>query len=157
MFFLLFAFWLLLNGQWTGEIAVVGLVLSGLIYLFSWKFMGYSPRVEARLLRRLPRAVGYGAYLVGEILKSAWATILLVWSPKLETQPQLKGFDSQLKTTAGKVVLANSITMTPGTITVDVRDGHYLVHCLDESFGEGLEGSEMEKRVSRLEGGKTHG
>lgn len=42
--------------------------------------------------------------------------------------------------------------MTPGTITIDVRGDQFLVHCLDESFGEGLEGSEMERRIALIEG-----
>ena len=55
------------------------------------------------------------------------------------------------------MILGNSITMTPGTITVDVRDDLFLVHCLDEDFARGLEDSEMEKRILRLEEGKRHG
>lgn len=159
MFFLLFAFWLLLNGQWTTEIAVVGLVLSAALYWFIWRFMGYSPRKEWACLRRGGRIARYLAYLVGEVLKSAWQTIRLVWSPKLEVEPRLASFRTRLRTDPGKVVLANSITMTPGTITIDVRDDHFLVHCLDESFGEGLEGSDMERRIAEIErkGGRQHG
>ncbi len=156
MFFVLFAFWLLLNGQCTTEIAVVGLVLSALLYLFIWKFLGYSPRKEARLFLRLPKAVGYLGFLVKEIVSSALATIRLIWSPRLVTEPRLTSFQTKLKTEPGKVILANSITMTPGTITVDIRDDRLLVHCLDESFSEGLENSEMEKRILRLEGGGKH-
>lgn len=157
MFFLLFAFWLILNGQWTGEIAVIGVVLCGLLYLFLCKFMGYSPRNEWACMRRLPKAIGYFFYLIGEICKSAWATIRLIWSAKEIVQPEVTSFHSKLRTDPGKVILANSITMTPGTITVDVRDDLFLVHCLDETFAEGLEDSEMEKRIANLEGGKRHG
>lgn len=156
MFFVLFAFWVLLNGQWTTEIAVVGVVLSALLYLFIWKFLDYSPRKEAQLLLKLPRAIGYFGFLVKEIVSSALATIRLIWSPRLLTEPRLTSFQTKLKTEPGKVILANSITMTPGTITVDIRDDRLLVHCLDESFSEGLENSEMEKRILRLEGGGKH-
>lgn len=152
MFFLLFAFWLLLNGQWTAEIAVVGLVLSAALYWFVWRFMGYSPRKEWACLRRAGRIARYFVYLVGEVMKSAWQTIRLVWSPRLEVEPRLTSFRARLRTDPGKVVLANSITMTPGTITIDVRGDQFLVHCLDESSGEGLEGSEMERRIALVEG-----
>lgn len=154
MFFVLFAFWLLLNGQWTTEIAIVGLVLSGLMYLFLCKFMDYSPRKEWACLRRTPRIIGYFFYLVGEVFKSGWATIKLIWSPKQIVQPEVTSFHTKLRTDPGKVVLANSITMTPGTITVDIRDDVFLVHCLDEDFAVGLEDSDMEKRILKLEGGK---
>ena len=154
MFFVFFGFWLLLNGRWTGEIAVVGLVLSALLYLFVWKFMDYSPRREWALFRRIPRIVGYLCYLVAEIFRSGIRTIRFIWSPREIVQPRLVSFRTRLRTDAGKVVLANSITMTPGTITIGVREDRVLVHCLDEDFSEGLEGSDMEARIMKLEGGR---
>lgn len=153
MFFLLFGFWLLLNGRWTGEIALTGAVVCGLIYIFAWKFMGYSPRVEWHLLRRLPRAIGYGLFLVKEVALSVWQTIRFIWSPKVTVQPEIVSFHTKLKTDTAKVLLANSITLTPGTITVDFRDDEMLVHCLDESLDAGLEGSQMEEKLMKLEGG----
>lgn len=156
MFFLLFAFWIILNGRWTTEVAIVGAVVSALIYLFICKFMDYSPKKEWACARRLPKAVCYGVYLIGEVFMSAWQTIQLIWSPKVMIQPEVTSFRTALRTDAGKVTLANSITLTPGTVTVDIRDNLVLVHCLDESMGEGLEGSEMEKRIINLEGGHTH-
>ena len=153
MFLLLFAFWVLLMGAWTTEIAVVGLVVSGLVYAFSCAFMGYSPKKEWSIAKRLGRIVRYFVYLVGEIFKSAWAVIKLVWSPKLVAEPKLTSFRTRLKNDAGKVVLANSITMTPGTITVDIRGDKFLIHCLDAGFDMGQEGFEMEERVMQVEGG----
>lgn len=154
MYFLLFGFWILLNGQWTTEIALVGVVVCAALYAFMVAFMGYSPRREWKLFRRIPRIAGYFCYLVCEVFKSSFATIRLIWSPRLEIQPRVTSFKTRLRTDAGKVVLANSITMTPGTITVDV-DGSdtFLIHCLDDSFDVGTEGFEMEERVMRLEGG----
>lgn len=156
MFFILFGLWLLLNGQWTTEIAIVGVVICGLLYAFLCAFMGYSPHREWAIFRRIPRIAGYGLYLVKEVIKAACATIRLIWSPKLVTQPEVTSFHTKLRTDAGKVVLANSITMTPGTITVDVRDDLFLIHCLDDSFDVGQEGFDMEERVMKLEGGHNH-
>lgn len=157
MFVVFFLFWVLLNGQWTTEIAVVGAVLSGLLYLFVWKFMGYSPRAEWRFFRRLPRIAWYLCYLVGEIFKSAWQTIRFIWSPDQEVEPRLVSFRTGLRTLAGRVVLADSITMTPGTITVDIDGDRLLVHALDASLAEDLEGSEMERNIAKVEGGVKHG
>lgn len=156
MFFILFGLWVLLNGQWTTEIAIAGAVICGLLYAFLCAFMGYSPRREWAIFRRIPRIVGYGLYLVKEVIKAACATIRLIWSPKMVTQPEVTSFHTKLRTDAGKVVLANSITMTPGTITVDVRDDLFLIHCLDDSFDVGQEGFDMEERVMKLEGGHDH-
>jgi len=157
MLLFLFAFWVVLNGAWTTEIAITGGVISLLLYLFIWKFMGYSPRRDWAYARRMPRGLMYVAFLIGEIFKSSWATICFIWSPREEVAPEVTSFRTRLKTGMGKVILANSITLTPGTITVDVRDDVFLVHCLDETFDQGLEGSEMEKRIAVLEGREYHG
>ena len=156
MFFVLFAFWIILNGQWTGEIAIVGLVLSALIYLLMWKFMNFSPKREWAVVKRLPRLIAYFFYLVGEIFTAAWGTIKFIWSPSEVVEPEVKSFRTRLKSGWAKVVLANSITLTPGTITVDVQDDVMLVHCIDRSFGEGLDDSEMEKRILRIESEGRH-
>ena len=153
MYFLLFGFWVLLNGQWTTEIAVVGLIVCAALYAFMMAFMGYSPRREFSILKRTGRIAKYFVYLVGEVFKSAWATIRLIWSPRLQIQPEVTSFHTRLRTDAGKVVLANSITLTPGTITVDVKDDLFLVHCLDDSFAPEEEQFDMETRVMRVEGG----
>ena len=152
MFFLLFALWILFNGRWTSEIAVIGLVVCGLLYAFLVAFMEYSPKKEWNFVKKLPRFAKYAVYLIGEIFKSGWATIRFIWSPKELVQPKVTSFRTKLKTDLCKVVLANSITMTPGTITVDVRGDEMLVHCLDETL-EMTEDSDMEKRVATLEEG----
>ena len=160
MFFLLFGFWVLLNGSWTLEIALIGLVVSAALYAFIVKFMGYSPKKEWAIVRRLPRIIGYFLYLVKEVFLSAWATIKLVWSPKLVVEPEITSFHTHVRTLPGKVVLANSITMTPGTITVDVAEdeegnNYYYLHWIDvaemdrEKAGDIIKGT-MEKWIGRI-------
>ena len=129
-------------------------MLCGLIYLFIWRFMDYSPRVEWQLFRRVFRIVGYFAWLVGEILRSAWGVMRLIWSPTLQPEPRLTAFRSGLRTEAGRVVLADSITLTPGTVTVSLQGEELLVHGLDVSMTEGLAGSDMERRIAAVEGVK---
>ena len=152
MYFLLFGFWVLLNGQWTAEIAIVGLIVCAALYAFMCAFMGYSPRNEWKIARRIPRILGDFVYLVGEVFKSSFAVMKLIWSPTMVIEPEVTSFRTRLRTDAGKVVLANSITMTPGTITIDVQEDEFLIHCLDTSFDVGQEGFEMEDRVMKLEG-----
>ena len=154
MLIILFAFWLVLNGRVTAEIAVTGAVLSGLIYLFIWRFMGYSPRRERRFFRALPRFAAYLCWLVGEVFRSGWAVMRLVWNPAVRPEPQLDSFDTVLRSDAAKTALADSITLTPGTVTVSVREGTFLVHALDTDFADGLHGSGMERRLARVEGGE---
>lgn len=154
MYFLLFGFWVLLNGQWTTEIAIVGAIVCAALYAFMCAFMGYSPKKEWKIARRIPRILGYFVYLVDEVFKSAFGVIRLIWSPSMVIEPEVTSFKTKLRTDAGKVILANSITMTPGTLTVDVQEDEFLIHCLDTSFDVGQEGFDMENRVMKLEGVK---
>ena len=146
----LFGLWMLLEGRWTVEIVLTGIVLSTLIYLFCWKFLDYSPRREWAVIRRIPRAVGYLFWLIGQIFISGFMTISRIWSGR-EVTPHLVSFRTGLRTDPGKVLLSQSITLTPGTLTVDQRDGRFLVHALDDAYTEGLQDSEMEKRIRKLE------
>ena len=146
----LFALWMLLEGRWTLEIVLTGIVLSALIYLFCWKFLDYSPRREWAVIRRIPRAVAYLFWLIGQIFVAGFMTMSRIWSGR-EVKPHLVSFRTALRSDAAKVLLSQSITLTPGTLTVDQRDGRFLVHALDDAFTEGLRDSEMEKRIAKLE------
>lgn len=146
----LFALWMLLEGRWTVETVLTGIVLSTLVYLFCWKFLDYSPRREWAVIRRIPRVVGYLFWLIGQIFVSGFMTISRIWSGR-EVRPHLVSFRSALRTDPGRVLLSQSITLTPGTLTVDQRNGRFLVHALDDAYTEGLQDSEMEKRILELE------
>ena len=80
----------------------------------------------------------------------------MILSPSAKPDPVLIAFDSHLPTEFQNVVLANSITLTPGTVTVQMKDGHFLVHCLRLEYAEGIEESSFVKllRRVRLEEGK---
>lgn len=151
MFFVLFILWVILNGQITWEIVLSGLAVSALIEWFLIRFMNYSLRRELAALRLLPRGVRYLAHLVREILKANWAVLRLILSPSLEVEPQLRAFRTPLKTPTARALLANSITLTPGTITVSLEDGEYLVHSLDKSLMEGIEDTSFQQELLEME------
>lgn len=159
MFVLYFLLWVVLNGKWTLEIGAFGLVFAALAYAFSCKFLGYSPGLDAALLRHVVSALRYVATLIAEIVKANFAVMGMILRRNVEPEPQLVRFDVNLKRSRHLVALADSITLTPGTITVDLQDNHYLVHCLDKSLVDGLDNGafvtmleEMERRHPVLEG-----
>ena len=162
MFILYFALWVVLNGRWTTEIGVFGLVFAAVAYAFTWKYMGFGPRLDAALLRRMPSAIGYGVTLLKEIVKANLTVARMILDGESEPKPQLVQFDVDLKKNRHLVALANSITLTPGTITVDLHDNHFTVHALDASFVEGLDDGgfvtelmEMEKKHMKLGSAKA--
>jgi len=151
MFILYFALWVVLNGRWTTEIGVFGLVFAAVAYAFTWKYMGFGPRLDAALLRRMPSAIGYGVTLLKEIVKANLTVARMILDGESEPKPQLVQFDVDLKKNRHLVALANSITLTPGTITVDLHDNHFTVHALDASMVDGLDDGVFVQQLMRME------
>lgn len=163
MFLLFFAVWVILNGKVTLEICLFGLGISAALFYFICRYMDYSIRSEMLLFRLIPLFFQYFWVLVQEIVKANVAVFKLIMSPELQPEPAIVYFDTDLKTGLAKVLLANSITLTPGTITVSVEDNRFCVHCLDKELAGGLEDStfvELLKKIEEREeawGGRKHG
>lgn len=152
MFVVYFVLWVILNGKWTLEIGAFGLVFAAVLYAFSCRFMGYSVSLDRALARGILSALGYGAMLVKEIVKANIAVMKMILNPKFEPKPQLVKFSSGLEREHHRVTLANSITLTPGTITCQLEGDDYVVHCLDESLVEGLDDGAMITALRKMEG-----
>ncbi len=86
-----------------------------------------------------------------EIVKASVCVLRLILTPGLEPEPALIYFDTGLKSGTAKMILANSITLTPGTITVSVEGEQFCVHCLDLELAEGLENSVFVKLLEEME------
>ena len=151
MYILLFLLWVILNARITAEIVAFGLVICGAIYWFMCKHLEYSPKNDIIFLKNLPRAVYYIGVLFVEIIKSSLIALKFVYSKKMDIQPQIVFFDVPLKSEFLRTILANSITLTPGTITVNVEDNHFCVHALDYSIAEGVENSVFLKILMEME------
>ena len=153
MFILLWLFFVLLNGRLTLEIALFGAAVAGLALLFACRLTGWSLGREKKFLLCLPRLLLYCLYLLKEIAKANLSTLRRVYSRR-EVEPAIVSFRTPLRKEWTQVLLANSITLTPGTITLLLKDGELTVHCLDKGDADGLEGSDMEKRIAKMEGAK---
>lgn len=156
MVILLFLFWIMLNGRFSADagmvqVCVVGAVVALLAYAFAHKALGYTLKSELRWWKKAPVLVAYLFILVKEIIIANIQMIKIVLSKKADIHPVIIRFKSPLKTNFARVLLANSITMTPGTITADIKDGFFIVHCVDKSFAEGIENSSFVKILERLE------
>lgn len=152
MFIVFFLLWIVFNERITLEIILLDLCISSLLYLFVVKFMDYSPKKEWQAIKKLPGALKYGFSLVTEIVKANFSVMHFILTPRYQVEPQLVYFRTKLKKDLERVVLANSITLTPGTITVSMEDDLLCVHCLDKTLGEGLDDTDFEKQLLKLEG-----
>lgn len=151
MFVLFFLIWVIFNGQLTWEIAAFGVVISALVYWFTCKFLGYNPRTDIFLIKKLFRILQYVFILVKEIIKANFEVIRMITSSKYEIEPAVVRFKTDLKTTPARILLANSITLTPGTITVMLEGDEYVVHCLDKSLAEGINCSIFATLLQKIE------
>lgn len=151
MFFVLLLLWIVFNGKLTAEIVVLGVLLSAAVFAFSCKFLGYSVKRDLRIARNAGLMLRYIAVLLYEIFKANIYVVRFIIVPKAKPEPVLVHFTVPLKSDAAKVVLAHSITLTPGTITVELRDNEYVVHCLDKSMAEGMGDSRFVRMLERME------
>ena len=151
MFLFLFALWIVFNGRVTVETVLLGLLFAAAIFAFLCRFMDYSLEKDRKAVRLVPLVVRYFFVLVAEIVKSTFTACRFIVSPTLPHDPLLYKFRTPLATDVARVTLANSITLTPGTITVSLDDGVYTVHCLDKSMAEGIESSRFVQLLLRME------
>lgn len=151
MFIIFFAIWVIFNGQLTLEIAVFGAVISALLYAFICKFMGYQPKTDRLLIKKVFLFLQYAVVLVVEILKANVGVVRLILTSRYELEPAIVHFKVDLKSTPARILLANSITLTPGTITVLLVDNEYTVHCLDKELATGIDQSVFVKLLQNME------
>jgi multicomponent Na+:H+ antiporter subunit E len=123
----LFLFWLLLNGSLTADVILVGAMASLLI---AWVVPGAIPIFgEFRLSSKaIVAALGYGPYFLGELVKSNLRLAAIVLSPSLPLKPGIVKVRTNLKSRMGRLLLANSITLTPGTLTVELNGEWLYIH-----------------------------
>ncbi len=148
----LFAFWLALSGHYTPMLITAGAGCAALSVYAAARIKIVDP--EGHPVHLLGSAVTYYPWLIVEIVKSAWSVTKIILNPALPISPTLTVVNASQKTSSGVATYANSITLTPGTITVGVAGKELTVHALVEAGARDLEAGGMDARVSRFEGGK---
>ena len=143
LFLVLAAVWLLWSGQTSPLMLGFGVFSCGLCTLVAARMQGDD--FEKLPIGAWGRLVLYMPWLVWEIVKSNLHVARVVLSPGLPIQPKLVRVKASQKTAFGQVLYANSITATPGTISLDLRNDEILVHALTSDTAEGLDGAMDEK------------
>ncbi len=148
-----FLIWMIFNGRMTVEIAAIGALISIMLDLFVRKVLKLNLTASNlfRFIKIFPDIILYMIILLIEIVRANFSIIKLVLAPQIEVEPCLVRFKTPLKTEAARVALANSITLTPGTITVSLEGSELLVHALNREIAKGLESSIFERLLSRME------
>jgi len=146
----LMALWLLMSGVYKSLVIGFGLGSVFLIMIILWrmdKVDGDHVQIRLNPLRFL----GYIIWLFGEIAKSNWAVTRVILSPVMPIRQKMLVVPQSQKTDLAQVIFANSITLTPGTITVETEENGLLVHALSYCPEDDASLADMDRRVSAVE------
>jgi multicomponent Na+:H+ antiporter subunit E len=148
-FFVLFAFWILLSARFDAFHLTLGIFCSILVSYLSYDLLFFNVRLgDFRIRAR--RFLQAAPWFLGQIFSANLHVAYLALSPKMPVDPQIVRFKTKLESDISWVAMANSITLTPGTITVDIRDGEFFVHALDKKVAYDLSTGEMEDRIAHV-------
>lgn len=140
--------WLLWSGLFKPLLLVLGAVSCLLVIFLSQRMRLFDHDVFS--LRFIARLARFWAWLAREIVRSSIEVTRAVLSPRLPISPTVAEFDSQCEHPVDRATLGNSITLTPGTLTLRIDDGHFVVHALTEDGARDILGGEMDRRVAAL-------
>jgi len=156
-FILLFAFWLLLSGHYQAKYIILGALSAGLVTFLTNDLFYHTlrrgeraePKVRPVLLQ-IWRFLVYIPWLISRIIMANLQVAYIVIQPKLPIDPVLLLFRTKMRKSIAQVTLANSITLTPGTITVSLEDGRYVVHTLEPKLAQELVDAVMQNKIAKV-------
>lgn len=147
----LFVLWLGLSGHYTPLILTFGVLSCGGVAILANRLGTLEP--DGRSFAFLARLAAYGPWLIKEIAAANLTVVRLIWHPRLPIRPQVIRTRASQRTSIGLATFANSITLTPGTLSLDADEPDVIVvHALSDASAESLQTGAMDARVSRLEG-----
>lgn len=154
LLFVLFAFWLVFTASLAWHELVLGAVSCALVAAVTVSLLGRAldPRITPVVLLRLPV---FMVRLAWEIIKANYDVAKIILNPRLPIDPRIVEYRTYLPDDLPRTVFSDSITLTPGTVTVELDGNKLNVHCLCPYHEEGLAG--LEKMVAWLFGIRKEG
>ena len=148
---IMFAFWIFLSGKYSFILLLSGVISSLLVSYMSNDLLIGNGDIKLGFIRTI-RFIRFLPWLLWQIVLANIDLALRTLHPKIPINPILINIKNNLKTDLGMVILANSITLTPGTVTIDVNENEFLVHVISEKAAQSLISGEMQVRVKKIEG-----
>lgn len=141
-------FWIILTEKINIEIGIVGIILCCFVYVFNRQDMFSDNNF---CFNKILYTLLYSGILLKEIILANWDVAKIVLSKHMDISPETIRIDTKLKSPFYRMILANSITLTPGTLTVDLNGAHMIVHCLKKEYAEQVSCSKFEKILLKIE------
>lgn len=153
----LLLFWLVLSGRFTPKYVIFGVVSAALVTLLTsdlvsdiFKHEGAGQTGARLAFSKSLRFLAYLPWLLYQIIKANLQVARIVLNPKMPVDPALLQFSTQLKRRVAQVILATSITLTPGTVVIHLEDGRYIVHAIEPGAAGNLIAAKMQNRVGAI-------
>ena len=148
---IMFVFWIFLSGEFSFILLLTGIISSLLVSYISHDLLIGNGDMKLGLIRTI-RFIKFLPWLLWQIVLANIDLAIRTLHPKMPINPMLINFKNNLKTDLGMVILANSITLTPGTVTIDVNENDFFIHVISEKAAQSLISGEMQARVKEIEG-----
>jgi multicomponent Na+:H+ antiporter subunit E len=147
----MFIFWLILIPRYTIENIIAGLLVCWGVIWFSSDLLIEEDQASIYSRKGIKLYFRYVVNLIIEIVKANIDVAKIVLSKNMDIQPHFFKVPLHIKKDLNKVIYANAITLTPGTLSVDIEQDYILVHALTNTAANGIEGSVLEKGIIELE------
>lgn len=142
-------FWIVLSANAKVETICIGIIVSLLVRNLNKDLMCSNRQVN--FMKNIGKWLSYTIILIKEIIVSNFNVAKIVLSPRIVISPQIVTINTKIKSDFLKTIFANSITLTPGTLTISMDRDKITVHCLKDEFANGLINSDFEKIILEVE------
>jgi len=152
-FIILFGLWIVLSGKYDWlhmSLGLVSALIVTVIQLRINKYLYYQKKIAQENSLNLRRLLLYIPWLIWQIILSSLQVAYVVLHPKMPINPSLLKFKTKLPNITARVILGNSITLTPGTLTINIDDDEFLVHALTDASHSGIVDGSLPKQVAKL-------
>lgn len=144
-------FWIVLSENVKVETLCIGIIISLLVTSLNVDLV--RSKRQFNFIRNILLWISYIIKLLKEIFVSNFNVAKIVLSKKIVISPRIVTIETKIKSDFHKTILANSITLTPGTLTISLDRDKIAIHCLKEEFARGLTNSDFEKIILKIEEG----
>ena len=148
---IMFAFWIFLSGEFTFVLILSGIISSLFVSYLCHDILIGKTNIKVSIMRII-RFIKYLPWLLWQIMLANLDLVYRVLHPEMPIDPAIIRFKNNYKTEIGMVILGNSITLTPGTVTIEVNKDEFIVHAIAKKPLKALLAGEMQKKVKKIEG-----
>ena len=150
IFLVILLFWLILSGIFSMPLIILGLASTVFVLYIVNRMDLVDHEVSLHNFNAIA-LISYFFWLIKEIIISNLKVCICILTPGNTTKPETINIKSSQKSELAHTIYANSITLTPGTVTIDIKDNILVVHTLDKKFKDSLESGEMDKKLYKTE------